>query len=351
MTDPLAAWIQAVHAALLPRSTPCLGAHWGPVVMAHRTTRPDWFAAVDRAWACPADALFSGGCPAPINLTVITASFADLPSHISPPPVRRGDLGPCGEAPITSGSSTRLTWNEQAGQVVGWDPRSGCALLLRATPLNGYDLVSPMRWLVHWAVAAAGGVLMHAATVGRYQDGSVRGALLIGEAGFGKSTTTLACLSRGWLTCGDDAVAVIDEGGKWVAHAIYAGVKTKLAHPAAAPPDLPTAGLGAVSWEIAGTKRVHLLTSTDSKTLCDRMLISALILLDPDADPQADCAAVMPALARTRATPSTLMPLPFERETALRRIGALASQVPATQLPRRPTLARTVADLTRILAV
>jgi len=351
MTDALAAWIRCVYAALLPRSTPCMGASWGPVAMAHRTTQPDWFAAVDRAWACPVDTAFMDGRTAPHNLSVITAAFADLPPHISPPPLRRRDLGPCGEARFTFGSRTRLTWNEQAGQVVGWDPHSGCALLLRSTPLNGYDLVSPMRWLVHWAVAAAGGVLMHAATVGRQEDGSVRGALLIGEAGYGKSTTTLACLSRGWLTCGDDAVAVIDEGGRWVAHAIYSAVKTKLAHPAAAPPDLPTAGVEAVSWDIAGTKRVHLLTSTDSQTLCDRMLISALILLDPEADSQADCAAVMPALARTRATPSTLLPLPFERETALRRIGALASQVPATLLPRRSTLARTVADVTRILTV
>lgn len=364
MTDPLADWIRTVHATLLPDTSAARGACWGPVRMVHRTTRPDWFAAIDNAWACPivdqSGEEFSptAGSDDPsrtdlhastIRIHVITAAFDDIPSHISPPPLRRGQLGPRGEAPIPPGSSTRLTWEEKGDQVVGWDPQSGCALLLRSTPLNGYDLVSPLRWLVHWGITAAGGILMHAASVGRKEVESVHGALLIGEAGYGKSTTTLACISQGWLTCGDDAVAVIQEGGNWVAYAIYAAIKTKLAHPASAPPDLPSAGVNSVTWDIAGTKRVHLLTSTDSQTLCDRMLIDALILLDPDADPGADCLAATPAQARLRATPSTLLPLPFEREAALQRIGTLASQVPATLLPRRATLAQTLIDLARLL--
>jgi len=364
MTDPLADWIRTVHATLLPDSSAARGASWGPVRMVHRTTRPNWFAAIDNAWACPSfdqpgeeftptdgsdEADRTDRKARTIRINVITAAFVDIPPHIAPPPLRRSALGPRGEAPIPPGNSTRLTWEEQGDQVVGWDPQSGCALLLRSTPLNGYDLVSPMRWLVHWGIAAAGGILMHAASVGRPEGKSVRGALLIGEAGYGKSTTTLACLSRGWLTCGDDAVAVIQDGKSWVAHAIYAAVKTKLSHPASAPPDLPSAGVNSVTWDIAGTKRVHLLSSTDSQTLCQRMVIDALILLDPDADPGANCVAATPAQARLRATPSTLLPLPFEREAALQRIGALASQVPATLLPRRATLAQTMIDLARLL--
>lgn len=343
MNDPLAQWICDVHSALQANATPQQGASWGPVRMRHRTTRPLWFAAMDHAWACP----YAGTTA---HLDVISAAFDDLPPEIAPPPLRRGDLGPRGEAPIAPGSATRLTWEEQAGQVVGWDPQSGCALLLRATPLNGYDLVSPMRWLVHWGVAAAGGVLLHAASVGRRERGEVRGALLLGEAGFGKSTTTLACLSRGWLTCGDDAVAVFPAAGRWSASAVYAAVKTKLAHPTATPPDLPDAGVESVTWDIAGTKRVHLLTSTDAQTLCEAMAIQALILLDPEADPQARCEAVTPARARTWASPSTLLSLPFDRQACLQRIGRLASEVPATRLPRRSTLARTVDDLAEIMA-
>ncbi|QPN62403.1 hypothetical protein [Synechococcus sp. CBW1004] len=348
MSDPLAVWIRTVHASLSPGSQVCLGAHWGPVRMEHHTTRPDWYGAIDKAWAAPA-VDDEGSTTAPIHIKVISAAFDDLPAAISPPPLRRRDLGPRGEAAIPPGSTTRLTWEEAAGQVMAWDPQSGCALLLRSTPPNGYDLVSPMRWLVHWGIAAAGGILMHAASVGRPSEGSVRGALLIGEAGYGKSTTTLACLSRGWLTCGDDAVAVMREGESWVARAIYAAVKTKLVGSTPPPPDLPSTGLNTVTWDIAGTKRVHLLTSTDGQTLCERMEIDALILLDPAADPEADRQAATAAEARTRATPSTLIPLPYERETTMQRIGRIASEVPASRLPRRSSLAQTFQDVTGIL--
>lgn len=341
MTDAIAQWIRDVHQALSADALQCRSAAWGPVTMAHRTTRPQWYAAMDDAWA------FDGqGAP---DLDVVTAAFEDLPPEIGPPPLRRGDLGPRGEVSFLAGSSVRLTWGEHSGQVTGWDPESGCAILLRHSPPNGYDLVSPMRWLVHWSVAAAGGVLMHAAAVGRSEAEVVRGALLIGDAGFGKSTTTLACLSQGWMTCGDDAVAVFPDGDRWSAASVYAAVKTKLAHAGRAPADLPQAGVETVTWEIEGTKRVHLLTATDERTLCERIEIEALVLLDPQASPEDACSPVDSATARTMATPSTLLTLPFDRERTLRRIGRLAEQVPAWRLPRRSTLARTVTDMTQIM--
>jgi GT2 family glycosyltransferase len=282
------------------------------------------------------------------DVDVITASVADLPPGIDPPPVRRGDLGPRGEVPVPTGSETRLTWGEHSGQIVGWDPVSGAAIMLSTAPLNEYDLVSPLRTLVHWSTVAAGGVLVHGAVVGRRRRNSVVGLLLLGEAGYGKSTTTLGCVGHGWLTCGDDAVAVFAEQQGWHARAIYAAIKTKLA--GAVPADLPEAGSGTVSWDIAGTKRAHLLTATDEQTLVPQVNLTAIVVLDPAANHDEPVSSASPATVRTLAAPSTVLPLPFDRQPMLDRIGELATALPGYRLPRRRSIATTVSDLETIAA-
>lgn len=338
MSDPFAGWIRSVHAALEPSAQERQSAAWGPVTMRHRTTRPEWFGAMDVAWAVPIDRGH--------DVDVITASVADLPADIHPPPLRRSELGPRREVPIPAGSKTRLVWAEQAGYIVGWDPEVGIAVLLTSEPPNGYDLVSPMRVLVHWLTIAAGGVLVHGATVGRRRGDRSVGLLLLGEAGFGKSTSTLACLGRGWSTCGDDAVAVYGGGEGWHACAIYAAIKTKLG--GAAPADLPTAGPATVTWEVGGTKRVHLLTATDQRALEARMELTGLVLLNPTADPEEPVRPASVTEVRTHAAPSTVLSLPFERAEMLKSMGHLAAELPGYWLPRRTSAGTTVADLARI---
>ena len=101
MTDPFAEWIRAVHAALVPQAQEARSAAWGPVTVRHRTTRPEWFAAMDQAWAQP---IAMGS-----DVDVITAAIADVPTELAPPAMRAGDLGPRGEVPIAPGSATRMT--------------------------------------------------------------------------------------------------------------------------------------------------------------------------------------------------------------------------------------------------
>lgn len=385
--DPaaLTAWVQRVHGLLSAAATECSGALWGPVALRHRTVRPAWFSGFDQAWAVPlppADG--SPGEPGkqlnaidappreaptpsgPPAVDLITAAFSDLPLDLSPAPLRKGDLGPRGEVLALADTPLRMVWEEAAGQVLAWDRESGAALMLTSEAPNGYEVVSPTRFLVHWATAAAGGVLMHGATVGleRRPGRAPRGLLLLGEAGYGKSTSALACLQHGWVTCGDDAVAVFPDDLGWRACAIYAAVKTKLDRgsdgamdadqterqpglPASTPADLAIAG-DVVTWTIDGRKRAHHLTATDAQLLAPAMRLDGLVLLDPAADPDDPVVPVSASAARTLAAPSTTLPMPFERLTALTRIGSLASELPAFVLPRRAHLDSTVKDLAAI---
>ena len=381
----LTAWVRRAHQVLAASAVEHVGALWGPVRMRHRTTRPDWFGGFDQAWAVPlrseaavdtaADAdsevaaadADAAHTQAP-TVDLITAAFNDLPPDLPPAPLRRGDLGPRGEVLALADAPLRMVWEEHTGQVLAWDRESGAALLLVSEQPNGYERVSPARFLVHWATAAAGGMLVHGAVVGRRRQASepephssapARGLLVLGEAGYGKSTSTLACLQRGWVTCGDDAVALFPDDLGWRSCAVYAAVKTKVddtSETTAAAVIQHTRfdaggqaiGPDVVTWTIEGRKRAHHLTATDASLLVPSMRVDGLVLLDPQADPQAPVARLPPAAARTLAAPSTTLPMPFERLETLTRIGALATELPAFALPRRGALAATVGDLAAI---
>jgi hypothetical protein len=339
----ISAWIREVHTALVPSSAEMSGAAWGPVTARHRTTRPDWFRNYDVAWAEPITA------PSSATLDVVTASLDDLPQEISPPRISRSTLGACGEVQSLGGTPIRMTWSELGGEIAAWDPESGAAVVLRGWPPNGYDQVSPFRWLVHWSVVAAGGVLLHAACVGRPVRNRNRGVLLLGEAGYGKSTTALGCLTEGWVTCGDDAVAVFHDGVGWYARPVFAAIKTKLT--GSGPPGSDSTGMSSpatVTWDINGHKRVHLLTTTDAQSLAARIELDALVVLTPDAPSDAPCRRIDGSTARTLIAPSTALPLPFDKHLVLRRIGLLASGLPAYTLPRRPTVSQSVCDVADI---
>lgn len=338
MTDVYASWIQQVHGALSPRAQDRVAAAWGSATIQHRTTRPEWFGAMDRAWARTVEV--------GRDVDVISAAVTDVPAWIGIPALRLGDLGPRGEVPIEPGSRTRMTWPAQGGRILGWDPESGKAVLLHARPPDEYELVSPMRNLVHWVLVAQGGLLVHAAAIGRAHASGVRGSLVLGNSGYGKSTTTLACVAQGWLTCGDDSVAVFPDECGWRAESIYAAIKTKVDRPA--PVDMPPSGVTPLSWVIDGVKRAHLLTATTEQTLCSQMRLTSAILIEPEADPAAPVERATAARARTVSAPATVMPLPFDSEVVLKRLADLLSGVPVYTLPRRATLHETVADVTTI---
>ena len=86
--------------------------------------------------------------------------------------------------------------------------------------LPDYEVCTPMRFLLHWILAARGLIFTHAAGVGR----NGRGVLLVGRSGSGKSTTALACHLNGLEFLGDDYVAVAPESPARAFH-VYRGAK------------------------------------------------------------------------------------------------------------------------------
>ena len=76
-----------------------------------------------------------------------------------------------------------------------WDAerRMACCWFADIDGVTRWDRAAPLRTALHFALAAPGRQLVHAACVG--VDG--RGVLLAGPGGSGKSTTTLACLRAG----------------------------------------------------------------------------------------------------------------------------------------------------------
>jgi glycosyltransferase involved in cell wall biosynthesis len=326
--DPLARWIDDVHELLAGGATELAAAAWGPVGLRHRSVRPDWFAVYDRAWARV------GAATAEIDL--VTGAIGDVAGRFDAPPGRVG-----GEP-----EGVFLTRSSDHDGVVAWNAHTGRAVHLRHGPPDDYDSVSPLRPLVHWSATERDGALVHAAVVGRAQrpGGPVRGLLLVGDAGFGKSTSTLACLERGWVTCGDDAVALFEHPDGWHAEAVYGAVKTKIDAAHAVPE-----GLDVRSWTVGNRKWIHRLTGTDAGRLVAEMAIDAVVVLRPTGDVEAPVREVGAAAARTAAAPSTIASMPDRQHRVLRTIGRVCHDLPAFELPRRADLARTVADLHEVL--
>ena len=82
-----------------------------------------------------------------------------------------------------------------------------------------WNCSTPLRHILHLALATRGVQFVHAGAVGR-PDG---GVIIVGRSGSGKSTSTLSTLGSDLLYAGDDYVGVSlnpDGGGPYV-HSLY----------------------------------------------------------------------------------------------------------------------------------
>jgi hypothetical protein len=94
--------------------------------------------------------------------------------------------------------------------------RLGVQSLAEPMGLPPWEMGSPLRLFLHWAYAASGRRLTHAAAIGA--DG--KGALIVGPSGAGKSGTALAALCHGLASAGDDYV-LLEAGERVKANAVF----------------------------------------------------------------------------------------------------------------------------------
>jgi hypothetical protein len=177
---------------------------------------------------------------APIDrLYVLTGK---LPGFQAVPAWHDTDFPPAAFHDMVRAAGLQAAYPFQARVWRFFDTRSRVGVQWTTSPddLPPWDGSAPLRQHLHWLLGESGLRLVHAATLG-WRD---RGVVLFGKGGAGKSGTTLAGLTAGLSTVGDDYVALVD-GPAPAARPLYRGLKQDRAGLARTPElDARTAHIG-----------------------------------------------------------------------------------------------------------
>jgi hypothetical protein len=214
-----------------------------------------------------------------------------------------------------------------------YDRARGVGVQTLPTPLAmpPWESSAPLRLFLHWAYAAAGMRLTHAATLGL----NGRGALLAGPSGSGKSATTLAGLVNGLDSVGDDYV-LLEADSRVIAHPVFAALKQDregLRRVGIAMGDVEAAELnwrGKVEFDAGKVSRRPLGAS---------MEIRALLLPEIARTPKTRFDRVTTHEAAMTLAPSGVFQLPGDTTEGFRFLARVARRLPAyrVKLSEDPT--------------
>ena len=185
-----------------------------------------------------------------------------------------------------------------------------------------WETGSPLRLFLHWAYAAAGKRLTHAATLG--VEG--QGVLVVGPSGSGKSGTTLAGLLNGLTSAGDDYVLVEPTADNITAKALFRMFKQDqggLTRVGLKPEDI---GAGELNW--------HGKYEFDAQVLAPKGFVHSLnlkgIIIPHIARlPRTQIERVSVQQAALALTPSAVFQLPGDTNDGIRFFSDLARRLPA----------------------
>lgn len=182
---------------------------WGPIPLTLRADSSSELADIERHLA-PGPARW-----APLTVTTVTSDT--IPIEEIPEPLR-----PVGETSAIARSDDRLaiaSGPEHSLWILRRDLGTAFRWVTHHHDLPLWERISPLRAAGRWWAAAHGAATVHSGIVG-----NERGAVvLVGDAGAGKSTTTMACHGTGLTVLGDD-FSFLDaptEDGPAHAHAMY----------------------------------------------------------------------------------------------------------------------------------
>jgi hypothetical protein len=178
----------------------------------------------------------------------------------------------------------------------------------RASPL-----LSPLqRWL-----SRSGLRVVHAGAVAT----SAGAALIVGDSGAGKSTTSLACRQSGLGFLGDDHVAV--EFGLNRVHSLYSTAKLSWDHPAS-----PSSGVHPVGSPSVDGKALYFLQDGIVTQATLRAIVAPRVV----AHSKSGLTRISPGRALTALAPSSVLQLPDQAAQRLADLRQLCAELPAFEL-------------------
>jgi hypothetical protein len=184
------------------------------------------------------------------------------------------------------------------------------------------DRGTPLRFILHWWMAARGSQLVHGGAVGE-EDG---GVLLVGKGGAGKSTTALACVGSALRFAGDDNVLVRLTGGQFVAHALYNSAKLLHEDTHRFPAMFPAPRDGEVR---SGDKTLTFVHRSNPSSVVREFPVRALLMPTIGYGPTSSIRPSGAAAALAALAPSTILSLPGSGPATLSALARIATGVPS----------------------
>lgn len=198
----------------------------------------------------------------------------------------------------------------------------GMILVPHASVLPPWTAGAPFAPLLHLAFAWRGWRLLHAATLGS----RTAGALLAGPGGVGKSATTLAGITHGLMTTGDDYL-LVQPGPPPVARPVYGLLKQDRAGLMRAGHD--DLARGAVNWN--GKVEIDLGTAFPGR-LAGSLALRLILLPQLTSASRTSVTRVAPTEAFSAMATSMLSQLPGARMAGFAFLTRLTRTLPAYRL-------------------
>jgi hypothetical protein len=243
-----------------------------------------------------------------------------------PPPCPRSHFTDRGDVWGFTSERHRLAfhWIECSVNLMDRQARSAVFWIQTADTLPYWTKASPLRTLFHWWMEMNGRQLLHAAAVGD-RHGAV---LITGKGGIGKSTTALACLTRGLSYIGDDYL-VVGLDPEPTVYSLYSTAKLNPDQVARFP---ELASLASTLGHRGDEKAVLRLFPRLAAQIARVMPLRAMVTPRVTGQEATALAPVSPELLHRAAAFTTMSQLPYAGRYTHDFVGRLTEAVPGFEL-------------------
>ncbi len=202
--------------------------------------------------------------------------------------------------------------------------RLGVQLIRRPGTTPVWETGGPLRVFLHWAYADLERRLCHAATLGL----NGKGILLVGAGGSGKSGTTLAGITNGLDTVGDD-YCNIDQAESVTAYPLYRILKQDVSGIERALGNFPKERFGTLNWQ--GKHEIHE-SALPNSPFVQKLDIRGIVVPRVAKISSSVMKPISPGLAMRAFAPSSAFQLPDGERESITFAGNLCRRLPCMEL-------------------